>query len=207
MDELVPKKDYTEPKKFEKKIEGKAIIREKGFLTTLKETFLSSDVQNVREYIFKDVVIPAIKDTVVSIVQNGIEMLFYGDTKANSITRHSSNATYVSYSSMYKNDPRERKPVVQREQVRRAPSNRREFIYPTRGQAEDALHLLQECLEDYQVASVADLIRISNDDLDILISDQYTDNDWGWYDLSGSYAKRLFRGQWMLVLPEPVYIK
>ena len=199
MDELVPKKDYTEAKAFDKVIEGEAIVKEKSFFKKIGETFLSEDAQNVKGYIIRDVIIPAIKDTIVSIVQNGVEMLFYGETKASSISKRSGGGTYVSYSNYYKGDPRDRRAIPQDDV--RVRSDNREFIYPTRGQADDALHLLQECLEDYQVATVADLCRISK------IAEQYTDNYWGWYDLSGAYVRRIFGNQFILSLPKPMYIK
>ena len=195
----VTKKDYTEPKKFDKQIEGEAIVKEKGLFKRIGETFLSEDAQNVKDYIFRDVIIPAIKDTIVSIVQNGVEMLFYGETKASSIARKSNQGTYIGYSSMFKGDPRDRK--VMRSEPAQTRSDGREFIYPTRGQADEALHLLYECLEDYRVATVADLCRISR------IAEQYTDNYYGWYDLSGAHVKRIFGNQFVLVLPKPMYIE
>ena len=207
MSEDIQKKDYTEPKQFNKTIEGKAVVKEKGFFAKLGEVFLSEDAKNVKSYIFKDVVIPAIKDTIVNIIQTGTEMLFYGETRASNISKRArgGNNTYVSYSSYYERGPKDR-PTV-RPNSDRVRSDSREFIYPTRGQAEDALHLLRECLEDYQVATVADLCRISNTETDTLMSDQWTDNDWGWYDLSGAYVKRIFGNQFLLVLPKPVYIR
>lgn len=51
----------------------------------LAKTFLSEEnVDNVGDYLLNDVVIPAIKDTIVDFIQKGTDMLFYGETKSRS---------------------------------------------------------------------------------------------------------------------------
>ena len=191
--DLVPKTKYDKQKKVEQVVKSGVTVKEKSLGGKLAETFLSEDVANVKTYILKDVIIPAIKDTIVSIVQNGIEMMFYGDTK---VSKKSSSGTYVSYNSIYQ--PTTRTPVSRSSENTR--NNTKDFIFESRGEAEKVLDMLTEIVSEYQAASVADLCQL------VGVTGEWTDNKWGWYDLTSASVKRV-HGGYMLDLPKPTHIE
>ena len=193
--DIVPTK-YDKQKKVEQIVSSGVTVKEKGLGEKLAETFLSEDVANVKTYILKDVIIPAIKDTIVDIVKNGIEMMFYGDTKVS--RKGSSNGTYVSYSSYYQ--PTSRSRSESSRSSSNTKSNTKDFIFESRGEAEKVLDTLTDIISEYQVASVADLCQL------VGVTGEWTDNKWGWYDLTSASVKRI-HGGYMLDLPKPTHIE
>lgn len=192
-----PLHKYNEQKKVEKVVSEEVKTKRKGVGKRLADIFLSEDAANVKSYIFTDVVIPAVKDTIVDIVKSGIEMLFYGETRANKTTK-SGGGTYVSYSNYYNTSSRNR-------QIDTGDRNRnwrdsREFIFASRGDAEKVLIDLTAIIDDYQAASVADLCSL------VGITGEWTDNKFGWVDLSGSKVRKVYGG-WIIDLPKPIYLE
>lgn len=190
-------KYHLEQKKIEKVIDGTVKTKEKGLFDRIGETFLSEDAGKVKSYIISDVIIPAIKDTIVEIVKNGIEMIFYGETKAER-TRNKGGGQYVSYSSYYNPSPRSHQTDTRDRNRNR--SDTRQFIFDSRGEAEKVLDVLSEIVAEYQTASVADLCGL------VGITGEWTDNKWGWYDLGDASVKRV-HGGYILDLPKPIYLE
>ena len=191
--DIVPTK-YDKQKKVEKIVNSDVTVKEKGLGEKLAETFLSEDVSNVKTYILRDVIIPAIKDTIVDIVKNGIEMMFYGDTK---VSRKNSGTTYVSYSSYYQPTTKSRSESRSSERTK---GNSKDFIFESRGEAEKVLDTLTDIVSEYKSASVADLCQL------VGVTGEWTDNKWGWIDLTSASVKRV-HGGYMLDLPKPTYLE
>lgn len=78
--------------KREKLITGEAKTRKR-----LGDVFIAEDVQTVKNHIFMDVVVPAIKTVIVDIVTNGIQMMLWGDT----INRGKAPGTKYNYGNCY----------------------------------------------------------------------------------------------------------
>lgn len=184
--------NYNEPKKVEKIVDAK--VKEKGLGSKLAETFLSEDITNVKKYLIRDVLIPAIKDMVVDVIKNGVDMLFYGDAKP---SKKSSGGSYVSYSSYYQPTSRSRSETSRNSD--RTWNTSRDFIFDSRGDAEKTLDTLTEIVIEYKAASVADLCQL------VGVTGEWTDNQWGWFDLSSASVKRV-HGGYMLDLPKPTHI-
>lgn len=191
-----PVRKYNEQKKVEKIVNGEVKTKEKSVFRKLGDIFLSEDAGKVKSYLVTDVIIPAIKDTIVDIVKNGIDMMFYGETRASNIKK--GGGTYVSYSNYYNPSSKSRKPDVS--DRNRSRSDSREFIFDSRGEAEKVLDTLFELIQDYQAASVADLCSL------VGVTGEWIDNKWGWVDLSGSTVKRV-HGGYILDLPKPIYLE
>ena len=78
--------------KREKLITGEAKTRKR-----LGDVFIAEDVRTVKNHIFMDVVVPAIKTVIVDIVTNGIQMMLWGDT----INRGKAPGTKYNYGNCY----------------------------------------------------------------------------------------------------------
>lgn len=190
-------RNYNEQKKIEPIVKSDEVkVKEKGIGKKLADIFLSEDISKVGSYLFTDVVIPAIKDTIVDIVKNGIDMLFYGESRADS--RKGTGGTYVSYSNYYSASPKSRKSDADRRDRGRV--DIRELIFVSRGKAQEAIDSLKEYIELYQTASVADLYSL------VGITGDWNDNKWGWYDLNGVKPRRV-HGGYILDLPKPIYLE
>lgn len=180
-------------KKVEKAVAGPVKVKKKSEISKLKDIFISEDAGNVKSYVIIDVLIPALKKAVSDIVTNGIDMILYGETGRN---KRSSTASNVSYRSYYD----------RRDDDRRYSSNRtvsgysyNDIILETRGEAEEVLSRLDELIETYKVATVADLYDL------VGITGNYTDNKYGWTNIRNAEAVRV-RDGYVLKLPKALPI-
>ena len=180
--------------KVEKIITGKAKSKKKTELRKAADTFLVDDVAKVKSYVLMDVLIPALKKAISDIVVNGIDMMLYGETVHAGKNGRSSRVGYSNYSNYYDKvrDPRE-------ERVRstaRAGYDYGEVIVETKGEAEVVLEKMDEIIATYGTASVADLY-----DLCDITTGNYTDNKYGWINLSTADSVRCPDG-YILRLPK-----
>lgn len=186
----------TDKKKVEKVVSGKAKIKKKSDAKKFADIFVSEDVDNVKSYVIMDVLIPAVKKAVSDIVVNGIDMLLYGESRG---PRKNSNASYVSYSNYYNrdrfDDRRDRTSIRQRNNY-----NYNDIILDNRGDAEEVLSRMDEIISQYEIVSIADL-----NDL-VGITGNYTDNNYGWTDISSASVQRV-RDGYLIKLPRALPIK
>lgn len=175
-----------EKKKLEKVVVGQVKTKKKSGMSKLVSGFISDDTQNIKSYLVKDVVVPTIKKTITDIV----DMILYGG-------KHKSSripGSKISYRS-YWDEPRDR-----REPVVAQTYSYDDIILETRGDAESVLDQLNDIIDTYKIASVADLYDL------VGISGNFTDNRYGWTNLTNADVIRTREG-YQLKLPRPLPIK
>lgn len=161
------------------------------------------------EYILHEVLIPEARDTLANALHAGTDSIVYGGEESptrrrvsgsGNTRRVSKSSTYVSYDKVSKpsryEKPREERMV--RTTARREQYD--EIILPTRDEADDILTSLYDLVDNYEVATIADLYSL------VGIDAKHTDEKWGWYDLRGATVKRIRRG-YILDLPRPEWIE
>lgn len=181
-------------KKLEKVIDGTAKTRKKSLTKRFIETFFTESATDVKSYLIFDVLIPAVKDTVVDLITKGVEMLFFGESSRSS--KKKSSGTYVSYGASYRQDKTERLPPSSREPRKTID----DIVFETRGDAEKVLDTLSEALSVYGSVSVADFYDLAD------ISAEWTDNNFGWTDLRGARVLRTRGGGYTIDMPKPTNI-
>ena len=194
-----PKTEYAQEVKKEKQVavvKGKAIKQKKSLGKKFSEAFLGEDSKSVGDYIFHDVIIPAIKSTLSDAVSGGIEMLLFGERRSGSrnYSRNGSK-TYTSYSSYYGGRDRDRDRGENFSRGSRARHDFDDILFESRGEAEDVLSHLVDLTIDYGVASVADFYDLSG------IESQFTDNKYGWTNLRDACTDRVRNG-YIIRLPQ-----
>ena len=175
-------------KKVEKVISGNVVQKKKTLGQRMARTFFEDEGKSVWSYLLYDVLIPAAKSTISDMVSGGIEMLLFGTAKGRRINNNQ-NKSYVSYSSYYSKPTQQPKPSYGRARL-----NFDDIILETRGEAEEVLSHLIELVENYGVASVADLYEL------VGITGSFTDNKYGWTNLSTASVSRV-RDGYLLNLP------
>lgn len=173
-------------KKVEKVVNGTVKAKKKSGIHKAANAFLAEDVDSVTNYVWKDVLVPTIKDTFVKIVKTTIEMLVYGDEPS----KHSTSASRVSYGSYYNgsrsSERRSRTiPIFEYDDI----------IFDSRGDAEEVLISMCDMIDEFDLVSVGDLYDLAG------ITAPYTANSYGWEDLRNARAVRVQDG-WMLKLPK-----
>jgi hypothetical protein len=195
------KKAKEERVPLEKVIQGEATQRKPSGFGGIARTFLSDDAGTVWQYVLLEVLVPAFKNMLTDAVSQGAERALFGNDRPS----RQSRPGYTNYAARFGtgarpvpgsviNDPR---PSMSREA--RATHNFNEILLETRGEAEDVIDALRECISQYQVATVADLYDLVGQ------SGAFTDNKWGWYDLRSASIRRI-RDGWLLDLPRTVSI-
>ena len=174
-------------KKVERVATGKT--RKKNEVRKFTDAFISEDVHSVKDYIIQDVLIPAVKKAVVEMVESGVYMLIYGESKAKS--RDSRQNSRVSYTKYYQREQDYERGT--RTRVRGYDYD--DIILDTRRDAEEVLDRMQDLIDTYGMVSVADLYDL------VGISGSYTDNKYGWTHLRSADVQRV-RDGYLLKLPK-----
>lgn len=175
---LVERKDR---KPISKVTKGKVKVKKKSELHKLANTFISEDAAKVKSYVIGDVLIPAIKKAISDIVTNGIDMILYGETG------HSkrSSSSRISYSKYY-DDRRDDRRSSTSASISRYDYD--DVIFETRDEAKEVLERMDELIDLYGVASIADFYDLAG------ITGNYTDNKYGWTNLASADVVRVRDG-------------
>ena len=173
--------------KREKIITGEAKTRKR-----LSDVFIAEDVRTVKNHIFMDVVVPAIKTVIVDIVTNGIQMMLWGDT----INHGRAPGTKYNYGNCYNslNQPQ------RTQKTNYTGYGYEDPIVTSRGDAERILQEMSEIIQEYGQASVADLYDLCG------ITGRQTDMNYGWTEMPGARPIRIPEG-YVIQMPRPICIK
>lgn len=188
------KQKQLEKKKVEKVISGKAKVKKKSEAAKLTEKIISTeDVGNLKSYLLEDVIIPTIRNTIWDAITNSLDMLLFGGTGR---SRRKSLSNKVSYRDYYDKDRRSGSRVSER---KRTGYSFDDIILESRGEAEEVLERMDELIDTYSFASVADLYDL------VGITCEYTDNKYGWTNIRNAEPIRV-RDGYMLKMPKALPI-
>jgi hypothetical protein len=170
----VAKPELSKEKKVEKAVlEGKVVARKKPITTRLKTIFFGGEVDSAARYIAAEVLIPAFRNVIVDATTKGIERMVYGDSQY-SRARPAQYQPKVTYNTPVNRAPMRGHLPDQPSTPRRHRSDETELIFGSRSDAEMVLERLSDIIDQYMVASVADLNEI------VGLPTNHVDNKWGW---------------------------
>ena len=179
------KSEKPEEKKIEKVASGK--VRKKSGLSKIRDNLLSEDVGSMKTYIFTEVFIPAAKKAISDIV----DMALYGEIRSKK-RGSSSSIPYISYDRFSSDNRRSKSNERRRYNVNYTYDD---IILDTRGEADEVLDQLIAIIDEFDVASVADLYDL------VGVSRNFTDQKYGWDNLSSASVDRVRGGGYVLRLP------
>lgn len=182
-----------EDKKIQKVVSGEVKTKKKSGASKFKEAFIEDDARNVGDYILMDVLVPAAKKAISDVVQDGIEILLYGETSA----RKRSTGSRISYNNYYSQPTRPRDRDSDRNRHDSRSYSYDDIVLESRADAEEVLNNMFDLIDRYGMVSVADLYELVD------ISCKYTDNNYGWTDLGNATVSRV-RDGYLLKLPRAV---
>lgn len=177
--------------------EGRTIKKTK--MAKFASNLFAEDITNVKEYVIWDVILPAVKNTISDIVCNGIDMILFGQTSSG---RRSGGK--VNYSGIYSGGLKSSRVINlnekrEEERVRRSGTSGYAYqeIALSRPEADDVLYILRQKEEQYGLTSVSDMY----DAIEEVIGEkvftnvrEFTDNQWGWSDLSRARYDKVGNG-------------
>lgn len=187
------REEQKEEKKVEKVVVGTAKTKKKSGIHKLTDIFVSEDIHNVKNYIFMDVLVPAVKDAVSSVVKNGIDMLVYGEPGG---MKKRVGASKVSYRDYYDRGRSERPSRIDHTNG----FDYDDIEFDNRGDAEAVLSAMEDIIEQYTFVSVHDFYELAN-----VTTNNYMTHKYGWTNIHSAEVRRV-RSGWMIKLPRPLPI-
>lgn len=181
-------------KRTEKVVHGSVTQKKKSGVAKFAETFISEDISNVKSYVITDIIIPAIKNAILDTITDSANMIFGGSTRRKSNTPGSR----VSYGSFF-SDPRQSSRRIEDRTIKPRYSYD-QFTFDHRNDAMEVLSTLEEMIDRYGYARVADFYDA------IGVTGEFTDNDYGWMNLSTTEISRT-RDGYVIRFPRAVPIE
>lgn len=192
-------KQSVEKKKIEKVIRGTAKVKKKSELRKFTDNFISEDVDSVKTYVVRDVIIPSVIDLIEDIVVGGIRTLLRGDSgRRDSKDRrsYSGSPSYVNYTRYS-----DRRDDRGRDNQTRRGYGYDDIVVNSRADAEAVIEQMDGIVDTYGMVSVADLYDL------VGMTSNYTDNNYGWTNIRNAEPVRLRDGGWMIKMPKAIPIK
>lgn len=185
------KRQQPKPEKQKKLIKG-AVIKKENNVHKLARSFFQEDVENIKEYVIFDVVVPEVKNTLLDV----FEMMMFGQTRGRRSTRggRTSGGVINNTHTDYTRGGRSAKKVSNIN--RRTVNKFDDLIIENRGDAEIVLDALIDQIESYGFVSVADFYDM------IDVNSNHTDQKYGWSSLGKAQIIELPRREgFVLDLP------
>lgn len=173
------------------------------------DSFITRDFSIVKDYLIEDILVPAIKDTIVDTICSAVNMIFKGNPGKNNVTRHWNStigSTRTDYGSIYRtSDPgyfKRDERSYENTLSRRSTMDYMDIPFTNRSDAETVLEQMRDILEQYPSVSVAEFYEL----VGYNYGSNWTCHDFGWTDLSNVIVT-WSRGAWIIALPKAVPIK
>lgn len=197
-----PRAKQSEEKKVEKVTTGRVVVRKKSLGRRFVDIFVLGDARSVRETVFIDVIMPAIKDTLADAASQMVEQILFGQSRSaarrTGYRPSSGGSGYVSYNRYTNNATAARteatRPAIS--QRGRAMHDLQEIVLENRRDAMAVIESLQEIIEQYDMAPVSDFYKLVGENA------THADEKWGWTDLTEATVVRR-DGGYTFDLPKP----
>lgn len=159
--------------------------------------FLAEDVDDVGEYLVKDLIIPGVKD----VFFNFLWALFWGDRKPSGSIIGGGKTPYYKASQSSKirtigsSSKKDREDQDETAALKKFDLSN--ICFGSQAEAKEVLMAMKMYLDDYPAVPVGYLQELINE------SGDWTSEYYGWTDLSDARIRPTSRGGWLLVLPKP----
>lgn len=188
------KASAQEEKRVEKVVHGK-VKTKKNNKRKLADLFISEDAGNVKNYIFLDVIVPAVKKAIYDLVVGALDMSLYGGRGGSGKRSTADRVSYRDYNSVSRRDTRSY------ESARTTSGySYDDIVLETRGEAEAVLSRMDEIMEEYEIVRVADLYDL------VGITGEHTDNKYGWTNIRNAKIV-MVRDGWKIEMPRALPIR
>lgn len=171
------KVEVQKTKNIEKVVTGTVVRKPKPIGRKFKDIFLGGDVKDASGQILANVLLPALRTTIVEAISRGVEQVVFGESRFRSQTpQYRPRIEYNNPNHKSGTDPRTRSIYLPDQAPRGRVTNREssDVIVETREEAELVVEKMMEILDKFESVSLADLCDI------IGVDSSPIDNKWGW---------------------------
>lgn len=186
-----------EPKRDVKRVTKGRVVRQRK-----KSSAFRDSVEDITNYVIKDVMGPRIRDMIVDSINGGVERAAYGETRSRPRATRPGGARsgHISYNRYASPSTPASPPKRTISRTERATHDFDNIILETRDEANEVIDRMYDMLSEYGFVAVSDLYSLLG------IDSNHTDTEWGWTNLNGAHARRI-RAGWLLDIPATEYIK
>lgn len=168
----------------------------------IAEVFGGESLSSVRDHIVTEVLLPQMKEMLFDSLITGARRSIFGADRNTNTTSDRSRGTKYAYNQQFVSPNKgygSSAPSQQRaaEMDSRGPNDFRDYLFPSRGQAEEIVDNLIGVLDQYGTVSVHELKAM------IGKTGEFTDQKWGWKNLRDAGVAR-DRDGYRLDLPKLV---
>lgn len=194
-EKMAQKNSSEQEKRRESVVTGNVTVKKSTGLRKIIEVFFAKDIEDVKDYLIQDVLIPELRDAVYNLINNGSQMFLYGETKSKRNSNSGPGVIRVNYNKCYDQS----KPQEQSSRSRSG-MNFDNVVFDEIADAEEVLNQMIDIIEDFNMISVADFCDLAN------IPEEYTDRKYGWTNLSKAEVRRLSGGGYYIKLPKAILL-
>lgn len=182
----------------EVKITGSTKVKKKNELSKFAGELISDDASHVKSYIVTQVLIPTLKDTIVKIIKNAVDIIFFGEPRSEK--KRERDGIRPSYRAYY--DDRDDRYDSRRSQDYGKAYYFEDVVFESKLDAEIVRDQLFECCERYNLARVADYYEFGR------YKPEPADFNYGWLKLNDDNTRIVTtsRGEYIIKLPRAVPI-
>lgn len=177
-------------KKIEKVITGTVKEKKKSGLRRILGVFMPEDVEDVKSYIFLDIIVPTIKN----VLSDSFNAYLYGRNAKPKPRISSESASYRSYYTSNKSS-------LSYDNSTRNGFEYDDIVLESRGDAEDVLVKMKDTIEIYGSVSIGDLYEMVG-----LSTVNYNNHNYGWKSLKTAEVLHV-RDGYLLKLPKAIALK
>lgn len=165
----------------EKKIEVKPVAKGTVKQSTGKKimrSFISDNTEGIGSTILMDYLIPAAKETLLDVVINTLNVMFYGEARGRGSrsTDRRGRGSYVSYRDYSRYDRDKDRFHDRDDDYRRISTD--DVVFDNRADADEVLRSMEEIVESYGVVRLADFYELAGVD-----TSNWQANKYGWSSL------------------------
>ena len=187
---------------------GQAVARKKSIRKKFREQFAGDDAKTVGVYLLVDVVVPALKNLLYDLGNEGLKRTLFGGsarpgavgTIIGSTLASTSRTAYSSFSKAAPNPATQIGPSTEMTPQQRAMHDFSGIILQSREQAYQIIDVLSGLIDDYGAATVNDFYACIGQ------TPEFTAVKYGWKSL-GSAEVRHIREGYLLEMPRPVVLE
>lgn len=190
--------EKAEEKNVSQVVTGKVTRKKKSLGRKFVDIFLKDgeSITDVKSYLVEEIIVPSILDTIADSINGAIGMLFFGEARRRNRKASGNTGSKVNYGGYFNGGDNggRRERIARSTRERNSRESLDDFLFESRADAEQVRDEMLEMLDKYDQVTVADY-------LDLLgISSEFTDNKYGWTNLSSIRVVHA-RGGYRLELP------
>lgn len=189
-------KDNKKEKKVEKIVTGEAKLKKKSNVVLFANRLglVPEDIEDVKEYILKEQIVPTIKNLFFDMLQT----IIFGNTGYRDTRRGGSRTSYERYYYSNGNNRKDSRDNKSRN------INYDEIVFDTRGDADYTLDAMRDMIHRYGTVSIADIYDMAG-----ITNFNHTYYRYGWDDERDIANARIVRASdgYIIKLPRPIPIE